>query len=303
MKKFILVSLLLVFSFFCYGKDFVRILHITDLHIDVFNLFSKNYVKNVEILRDNIMKISPDVVVLTGDIVEFGEGVFSDLNYHILRRMFYSNTGFYFYNNIPLYMVLGNHEYQTMFKLNSIGVNNYLRYVGDRDYFVDINDIRLIFVDTGSDYYFYPWRYNGVLPEPESSGLTDKQLKFLEDVLSDTNKLKIIFSHHPFINFENGHVEGIFVFNRDRFYRLVKDRSVLLIVSGHVHKNVVYDVDTERVEKSFPLIVSNGLKQVITGSIGKDGFFRVIDVYRDKVVIYSHSNVVEILEGGLRSKF
>lgn len=297
MKRIILVLVLSIIYTLSYAKDFVRILHITDLHIDVFKLFSKDFVKNVEILRSNISLILPDIVVLTGDIVEFGEGIFSCFNYGILYSMFYSNDGFYFdmVRGIPMFMVVGNHEYHTIFKINSIDVGNYLRYVGVRDYFVDIGNVRLLFLDTGSDYYFSPWMYNGVLPEPEASGLNASQIKFLRSALS-YNGIKIIFTHHPFINFEGGYLEGIFMFNREEFYRLVKDNNVLLIVSGHIHGNIVYDIDKEVVESSFPLVISNGIRQVITGSIGKDGFFRVIDVYEDRVVVYLHSNVIDLLE-------
>lgn len=55
----------------------VRILHLTDLHIDYFKLFSRNYLKNIQTIRSNIHLLKPDIVVLTGDIVEFGEGIYS----------------------------------------------------------------------------------------------------------------------------------------------------------------------------------------------------------------------------------
>ncbi|MFN4245480.1 MAG: metallophosphoesterase family protein [Brevinematia bacterium] len=295
--RFLTVVLLIFSSLlgFTKNKGFIRILHITDLHIDYFYLFSRDYYRNIFLLKSNIDLIRPDVVILSGDIFEFGEGIFSSLNYSIFTNIFhFSNGNFYFDNDreIPLYVIPGNHEYHSFFKLSYNDIPNYKRFFGSvlRNYFVDFDYVRIVFLDTGYDYYFSPWANNNILPEPESTGITYDQILFLEKSLSCSyEKLKIIVTHHPFLNYESGIEEGVFLFYRKEFYEILDKYNVNLVISGHTHNNKVYDINTNLV-KSFPIYLDR-IAFVQTGSIGKNGWYRVIDVFSNKIVVYASSNV------------
>ncbi|MCX8096073.1 MAG: metallophosphoesterase, partial [Spirochaetes bacterium] len=185
-------------------------------------------------------------------------------------------------------------EYETLFKTTSTEIPNYIRFVGKRflNYYIDISNVRLIFIDTGYDYYFSFFAYNGILPEPEASGLTASQINFLKSALeTSTNRFNIILTHHPFLNKDD---EGIFLFNRDEFYNLTKSNKVSLILSGHTHENRVFDSKMNLV-RSFPITNINDIYHVQTGSIGKDGYFRMIEVFEWGIVINKHSNISELL--------
>ncbi|MCX8029562.1 MAG: metallophosphoesterase [Brevinematales bacterium] len=278
----------------------LRILHLTDLHIDNINLFAKNYSRNIKMLQKNINILSPNVVIVSGDIVEFGEGIFAKANYEILNNLFYySNGNFYFDKDlkIPLYFVPGNHEYETMLKLSSTDIPNYRKFIGSNfvNYYIDIQDVRLIFLDTGYDYYFSLFSHNSILPDPESVGLFQNQLDFLERALKTSSNINIIITHHPYLNPQNGIQEGVFKFGRDEFQRLMHTYNVSLILSGHTHKNRVFDSKTNLVT-SFPLIAKEReTYHIQTGSIGKDGYYRMIEIKNKTVIIYDSENCEDYL--------
>lgn len=280
------------------SNNFIRILHISDLHIDYFNIFSRNYLKNISSLKGILKNISPNLVILSGDIVEFGEGIFSCINYQIFTNIFkFIDNSFWFdYDKkIPIYTIPGNHEYHTFLKISYWDIPNYEKYIGKgfRNYFIDISNVRIVFIDTGYDYYFSPWNNNQILPEPEGTGINSYQIEFIEKSLSNCDKkIKILVTHHPFINLSSDIEEGIFLFNRKEFYNILKKYGVSLVISGHTHKNKVYSSDNKLI-KNFPIILdTNKTTYIQTGSIGKDGCFRIIDIYEDKIKVYD-SEVVE----------
>lgn len=70
-----ILTLLVVLIVLSSRLERVRILHLTDLQIDYLKLFSRNCLKNTEIIRSNIHLLKPDTIVLTGNIVEFRENI------------------------------------------------------------------------------------------------------------------------------------------------------------------------------------------------------------------------------------
>ncbi|MFR5171826.1 MAG: metallophosphoesterase [Clostridium paraputrificum] len=94
-------------------KDNVKILQISDLHC-------KSFGKNQRTLLDQIENISPDIIVITGDLID---GRTNSKNY---------NNSFILVNELvdkyPIYYVTGNHEYYANYaeeikeKLSSLGV-------------------------------------------------------------------------------------------------------------------------------------------------------------------------------------
>lgn len=278
----------------------LRILHLTDLHIDSINLFSRNYVRNIEILRMNLNLLSPDVVVISGDIVEFGEGIMAKSNYKILNDLFYYSDGSFYFDRemkIPLYFVPGNHEYGTIFKFSFKDIPNYRSFIGSKflNYYVDIKNVRLIFLDTGYDYSYSFHLHNLMIPSSEGVGLFKHQLEFLEDALKNSNNTNIIITHHPFISPRNGVQEDVFVLGREEFKRIITSYDVSVILSGHTHKNRVFDNESNLIT-SFPLIAKGvGPYHVQTGSIGKDGYYRIIEVRDQTVIIYDAENCKDYL--------
>jgi 3',5'-cyclic AMP phosphodiesterase CpdA len=99
------------------GSSDFYFIQISDTHV-VHKLYDHNETRKHWLisLLENISSFdtSPAFVVITGDLVEWGEGFFGALNYYAFMDCFYKNTAqFYADKNcsIPVYFTPGNHDY------------------------------------------------------------------------------------------------------------------------------------------------------------------------------------------------
>ena len=197
----------------------LKISQITDIHLpEGANLFA-TYVYETNLIQ-------PDIVVGTGDIVD-QESIASAWVYlqRILDRL-----------KVPSYFLPGNHDHS-----GARGAN-YQLYCGQLNYSVCIGNFLFIALDTA-----------------ELGYLTSGQLQWAEKVLQRyPNKVKIMSFHHPFFGSETGgnitgswtEIEKL----KDYMYyswteqlsearellRLIEQYDIRLILSGHVHRDIVY---------------------------------------------------------------
>ena len=213
----------------------LTISHITDIHEPIGEVpFQAN------ILQSNF--INPDLCIATGDIVQT-ESVARSWSYlqYAMENIEY-----------PMYLLPGNHDY------SGYGGKGYQMYGGKLNYTLVLGDFLIVALDSA-----------------ELAYLSDAQLEWLEHQLSlYPNKVKIIGFHHAFLSSEyeedmgtltGGYIEAdwtrineladtlYFTWKTDdvpstqaqNLLRIVQEYDVRLILTGHVHRDMIYVVNDQ----------------------------------------------------------
>ena len=183
----------------------------------------------------------PAFIAITGDLCEWaGNDPIGALNskafvncFFIKDDQLYADSEF----SIPVYTTPGNHDY-----VISRNLNNYHKYIDTRHieendrYVVTYGDVSLFFMDSGPNYYsniFILFEWHGV-------GLYDCDIEWLEEELSlCESTYKIVLMHHPAV----GEEDDLFIHNREEFVNICENYDVELVLTGHTHKDRVYDSD------------------------------------------------------------
>lgn len=170
-----------------------RIVHISDLHNEKFG-------KNQERLLRGICAVSPDIIVVTGDLID--------------RRKYDLDTAMVFINGAveiaPVYYVSGNHEawsgdYKNISgNLSSCGVQ-----------ILDDNKVELI--KGGGKIEILGVSDTDFLTSGYMDGTNSSKLKEHLKRLSDDSVFQILLSHRP------------------ELFDLYADKNIDLIFSGHAH--------------------------------------------------------------------
>jgi len=199
---------------------------ITDLHIgasvDVDFAGKKARIDPAAALKNTVnalnkMATRPDAVVATGDLVADG----AVDQYRIFRELVADLQ-------IPLFLVPGNHDDRSALR-SVFSDHGYLSAEPDSlAYVVDdlSNSIRLVCLDT-------------LVANQHGGHLGERQLNWLDQTLTESNRPVLLFMHHPPIS------TGIPVFDEmgcddgERLGALIeKNPQVLAIGCGHVHRSI-----------------------------------------------------------------
>lgn len=210
--------------------------HVTDTHI-LHQLYDphETRINTLQNLIEHIMSFSqkPAFVVITGDLVEWGNGLFGSLNYKALISCFYKNDDQYYIDSncsIPVYFTPGNHDYYQYWNLI-----NYHRFINKNNrYVVTYDNTSLFFINSGF-HCIMPIKFLSVL----GSGLTKYDIEWIDSHLNNCNsKHKIILMHYPAINWGNF---DVIARNRDIFIDLCEGYDIELVLTGHTHASRVFD--------------------------------------------------------------
>jgi len=232
--------------------------HITDTHV-VNKLYDHNVTRKqwlTSLLHYvTSFETPPAFVVITGDLVDWGEGSFGALNYIAFRQCFYQqNRHFYTDKNcsIPVYFTPGNHDYYFFRVLcnyhlfvNRIALKDHDRYI------VTYENLSLFFMNSDPDSRATQSDINYSL----AVGLSNKDIAWLEDQLHDCpTPHKIILMHHPAINLRNqdGDMVAVFKHHREQFIELCKKYDVDVVLAGHTHEARVFDAE-EHLYENLPM--------------------------------------------------
>ena len=256
----------------------------------------------------------PDFILITGDILDIGGNVLSSEYWWSQFIDITYNKG-YLDSSIKIYTIPGNHDRYTVY-----GIGDYLglyhKYIDPKrpagiedliapdNYTFEHKGHLFIGLDSGKD-------YDPILERdtsPEGTGLALEQMEKLRNLPSA--KPKIIFMHHPAINDENdkdgdppvppngpgGNGDCIAHYRSD-FIDYCKDNNVQLILTGHTHKDKIFNADGEEFKEflsapgSFPPLtcLKNELPLFIQtndpgGMESLCGYFRLIDI-KDGVAV------------------
>ncbi|MEI7500848.1 MAG: metallophosphoesterase [Bacteroidota bacterium] len=280
--------------------------HMSDLHIS--NIPFQNSDTNAHYFRSAIKEFAglnpkPHFVVVSGDVSNVGNEAPDGMYPTITRYLFpptLTNPGIgdYFIDSartVPIYFTPGNHEYWVALSQQPVSndtLKYYTKYITpDRDYAITTELAVMVVLRSGHDA-----SPSGV-PNPddiEGSGLSDDQITYLRDILSqNSTKRKIIVFHHPAVNAIGtnsdgtpflGHVsdtaDNSFINNRTRFLNICDSNHVDLVLNGHEHQNVAANRKGDTIGENWPY----GTRYVQTAA-GFNRSYRIITVEPDFVSV------------------
>ena len=159
----------------------------------------------------------PDVVLVTGDVVNSGTPDEYETAHAILQRL-----------PMPVYAVPGNHDHRENFReglKRFAGVNAHPRFV---QYAIEDYPVRLIGLDTH-------------IPRSSAGELCEERLAWLDKTLAaERGKPSLIFAHHPPFVCGIGHMDKIrLLAGAERLEAIVRaNPQVKALTFGHHHRPI-----------------------------------------------------------------
>ena len=198
------------------------IAQLSDLHIKVGGKLAYGVVDTAGMLRTCVADLQslnpqPDVLVLTGDLVDYGTAQEYDFLKEVLAPI-----------QLPMYLLAGNHDERQGLRQAFAGPGfEYLNACGEfLQYAVDLGGLRLIAMDT-------------VVPGEGRGALCTQRLQWLEGRLSENDMPTVIAMHHP--PFETGiaHMDAIGLEGADALETIVaRHPHVERLICGHLHRPI-----------------------------------------------------------------
>lgn len=205
----------------------MRILQLSDPHVRVPGNplsgrvetlpYFERAIAAVELLRPR-----PDVVLITGDIVDLALPEEYALAKAALERL-----------TLPAFVLPGNHDAPTGMRT---ALDRYLGQVLKEDclaYPIDQFEVRILMLDS-------------VIPMSGQGRLGEEQLGWLESSLaSQPNRPTLIALHHPPFDAGIGFMEKYGLLDRDRLPAVIGPHAqVIGVIAGHIHRTIVGRVGT-----------------------------------------------------------
>ncbi len=188
----------------CIRKSYslpLKVFWVTDVHINT----SPERIQNFKGIVRLANFLNPDLVVLTGDVVDNPRE-----EYYKLARQLVSDL------EVPIVLVGGNHDHATE-------ANFFETYLAPWNGSLNFGAMHIATLDTG------PYSIDGKL--------TESQLSWLEKDLSQhaTMRYKIVMFHHPMFDTNNPKNETV-----EKAYGVCLRYGVSLILNGHMHRDIVF---------------------------------------------------------------
>jgi len=197
------------------------IAQVTDMHVKADGRLAYGRVDTAGMLAacvDHLLHLGrqPDLVLFTGDLVDFGRAD----EYSLLRRLLAPLS-------VPFYLLPGNHDDRERLR-EAFPEHRYLRqWAPFVQYVIDAWPLRIIALDT-----LVPGELHGRLCAERLAWL-DAQLTAAPD------RPALVAMHHPPFATLIGHMDDIGLEGREEFARLIaRHRQVERIVCGHLHRPI-----------------------------------------------------------------
>jgi 3',5'-cyclic-AMP phosphodiesterase len=196
------------------------IAQISDLHIKANRKLAYQRVDTSGMLERCVIALKglsrkPDVVIATGDLVDYG----TVEEYELLRELLSPLKQ-------PVYLIPGNHDDR----------HGMREVFGDHRYLFQHHKFVLYSLSLGSIQFV---GLDTILPGQGSGLLCLERLEWLDKTLSENQKPTIIGMHHP--PFETGiaHMDLVGLEGREDFEKIVrKHLHVERIICGHLHRSI-----------------------------------------------------------------
>jgi 3',5'-cyclic-AMP phosphodiesterase len=194
------------------------IAHISDLHVLAAGELAYGVVDTyplVERAIAHIANVSPDVVVITGDLVHNVQRV----EYERLKDLLTPLT-------MPLYLLPGNHDSRDLMR-EVFSDHTYLPPTGFLQYVVEAAPLRLIMLDTH-------------VPNAGHGELDAERLAWLDEQLGQAPKQPtLLFMHHPPFSTGIALMDGYGLTGHEALAQIVKKYDCIeRIGCGHIHRPI-----------------------------------------------------------------
>lgn len=194
------------------------IAHISDLHVMVPGELAYGKVDTgpmVESAIAHLKKRSPDIVVITGDLVH----QVKPAEYQRLKTLLDSLP-------MPVYLMPGNHDSRDLIRETFVE-HTYLPPTGYLQYVVETEALRLMMLDTN-------------VPGEGRGELDEQRLAWLDQQLCDRpHQPTLLFMHHPPFTTGIDLMDGYSLSGLDKLERIVRKYDCIeRIGCGHIHRPI-----------------------------------------------------------------
>jgi Icc protein len=196
------------------------ICQITDLHVKANGRKAYGIVDTVAALRRCVAHIArlpqaPDVIVITGDLVDLGRPDEYALLAEILAGL-----------EQPFYLLPGNHDDRSALRAG-FPASAYLPLEGRLNYVIDSYPVRLVAIDT-------------VIPGESSGEVDAATLAWLDAVLAEQpERPTLVMMHHPPFATGIGHMDEIGLAGSAALAPVIgRHPQVERIICGHLHRPI-----------------------------------------------------------------
>jgi predicted MPP superfamily phosphohydrolase len=301
-------------------------IQLTDTHIDTtWPDAGKDDLLRLTLDKIRTFNPAPAFLVISGDLGEAGNENWGG-DYDKLIECFYGDGSQLYLDpeqTIPVYICPGNHDYRWSGYLHYY--DEKLPYPGQNPdhhfnyYAMEPNEfIKVISLDTGCDSGIWDI---GDMMLPEGDGLNSNEINLLDTELNTDNN-KIIFMHHPVINYHTYeefrwrwgippwewvtvHVwdDGCFKNNQYTFMDRCEQYKVPLVLCGHTHGDTVYiraddyvngsgrsPDDYDDISGFFRTYCGDDYQKTLyvqTASVRDSTAYRIIKVLGDETKVYN----------------
>jgi 3',5'-cyclic-AMP phosphodiesterase len=194
------------------------IAQLSDLHICLKgDLGAKNIFAERAIAALSRLNPRPDIVILTGDVTEFGTAEEYGMVSQMLSRL-----------DMPIYAIPGNHDDREEMRVVFREVDRLAAGRALLNYVIETRPVRLVGLDS-------------TIPGRVEGALTGATLHFLEETLAMEPRVPtLIFLHHPPIMTGLESKDSIRLFEgADRLASILsRHPQVERLVSGHFHRSI-----------------------------------------------------------------
>ena len=162
----------------------------------------------------NALEPQPDLVALTGDLVDFGTAQ----EYAHLRSLLAGLRARYI-------LLPGNHDVREALRA-AFPDHGYLGTSGFIQYAMDAGPLRLVALDT-------------VVPGQGHGEVCGERLAWLDRALAQSGKPTVVMMHHPPFVTGIAHMDKVGLQGREEFARVVsRHPHVQRVICGHLHRSI-----------------------------------------------------------------
>ncbi len=189
--------------------------HISTPDTDFDALYKTSEKLKTALKSINRLNITPDLIMITGDLVNCGE----EAEYKILKAILDKL-------DIPCYLGIGNHDCRETFQTVFSG-HDYLPKTGFAHYSIEQDNLRLIMLDTN------------IFKAPQGV-LCPERLTWLDKTLTEKPDMPtLLFMHHPPFKTGIKTMDDMGLEEAEAFGKVVeKHAQVIRIFCGHLHRSI-----------------------------------------------------------------
>jgi 3',5'-cyclic AMP phosphodiesterase CpdA len=198
------------------------IAQISDTHIKTDGRLAYGVVDTAAMLERCVQQLmnqgpSPDAVIVTGDLVDFGKPA----EYALLKRLLEPI-------HVPLYLLAGNHDDREELRraFAEPGFDHLREHPEFVQYTASLGGLRLVALDT-------------VIPHEGGGRLCAQRLAWLDEQLGNDPSPTIVAMHHPPFLTGIAHMDVLGLDGRDAFTEVIaRHEHVQRVLCGHLHRSI-----------------------------------------------------------------